>query len=755
VIPAFANPLLLWGLAAAAVPVVIHLLNRRRYRVQRWAAMEWLLAAVRKNQKRLRMENLLLLVLRTCAVLLLALALARPTFSATGLSIDKQASHLFLLIDDSASTGARTGTGTVFDQEAGAASALVNDIGADDPVTLVVTNDDSDRETSSNRKTGRARVLLRGTHDHARVRQSLGDLKPVNARADLVEAMKTLEEAVPARGSVGAKVAILTDLQRTSFEEGDGRGAAGPDAALRSTLQRLKDKGAEVLLMPFGRAVPNVAITALRVEDDRDVVQGATAVFEAEVRNFGEHDVAAEVRFLVDGKERGNVSQPAQLRGRPAAGDAPPAVSVQYMTTFREDEIGVHVIEARIGSDALPADDVRTLAFEVRAPIHVLAVDGDPNPGGGAMPETYVLKPTLALKDGGPVTVRTETETDYEGRADFAGIDLVILANVEHPARTAAQRQRLERFVRAGGALFLTVGDHVSPQVWNQELFGEGSPLLPARLGEPRVDPSKEATFRFDLSENRHPIVADITNPKLASFFRSPAFWGRMSLSDAGREQGARIVLTYDDLAKSPALVERAVGRGRVLLLTTTVDDAWGRLPGDYIFPVLLHESVYYLTSHGNADRNILAFQALTRPVPDHFAGIEVTYPDGSPAPVIAPDETTPYFTVADTGRLGAYRTLVSLKPADILSPAPPPIRDAFAVNLPPAESDLDRLRPEDVQSRWPGLVRVASSFAAAADQARPKGGEFHAPLIIGALLCLVAEVLLVRRIARTRTASA
>jgi hypothetical protein len=754
-IPAFANPLLLWGLAAASVPIVIHLLNRRRFRVQRWAAMEWLLAAARKNQKRLRMENLLLLLLRTCAVLFLALALARPTFSGTSLTLDKQASHLYLLLDNSASTGARTGTGTVFESAAGAATSLLAEIGAEDPVTLVLTNDDSTADTTTNRKTGRPRIVLRGTHDHGKVRQLIGDLKPANARADLVEALKTLEESVPVRGAVTAKVAILTDLQRASFEEGDARGAAAPDAALRSTLQRLKEKGAEVVLMPFGRVVPNVAITALRVQDDRDIVQGATAVFEAEVRNFGDHDVAAEVRFLVDGKERGNVSQPTQLRARPAGSDAPPAVSAQFTTTFREDEIGVHVVEARIAADSLTVDDVRTLAFEVRAPIRVLAVDGDPDPPAGAMAETYILKPTLATHDGGPITVKTESATDYEGRTDFASFDLVILANVEHPARTPEQRQRLDRFVRAGGALMLTVGDHVAADVWNHELFGDTSPLLPAHLGEPRVDPSKKATFRFDLSENKHPMLADITNPNVASFFRSPPLWGRMTLRDGGREQGARIVMTYDDLAKSPALVERTVGRGRVLLFTSTVDDAWSKLPGDYIFPVLLHEAVYYLTSRGNADRNILAYQVYTRPVPDHWAGIEVTFPDGSPAPVTQPDDATPYATVADTSRLGAYATVISLKPADILSPAPPPVRDVFAVNLPPAESDLDRLRPEDVASRWPGLIRVATSFAAAADAARPKGGEFHAPLIIAAILCLLAEVLLVRRIARTRTAAA
>ena len=74
----FANPFLLWGLAAAAVPLLLHLLNRRRYREESWAAMRFLLAAIRKNQRRIRLEHWLLLAVRTLLVVCVVLALAQP-----------------------------------------------------------------------------------------------------------------------------------------------------------------------------------------------------------------------------------------------------------------------------------------------------------------------------------------------------------------------------------------------------------------------------------------------------------------------------------------------------------------------------------------------------------------------------------------------------------------------------------------------------------------------------------------------------
>ena len=75
--------MLLWGLAAA-IPILIHFLSRRRYDEVPWAAMDFLLAAIRKHARRWRLEQLLLLVVRTAILLLLALALADPVLSLFG-----------------------------------------------------------------------------------------------------------------------------------------------------------------------------------------------------------------------------------------------------------------------------------------------------------------------------------------------------------------------------------------------------------------------------------------------------------------------------------------------------------------------------------------------------------------------------------------------------------------------------------------------------------------------------------------------
>ena len=93
----FANAPLLYGLAAASVPILIHLLNRRKFREVPWAAMRFLLAAIRKNQRRIRIEQWLLLAIRTLIILLVVSAMAKPFLESFGVVIAGRRVHRVLV----------------------------------------------------------------------------------------------------------------------------------------------------------------------------------------------------------------------------------------------------------------------------------------------------------------------------------------------------------------------------------------------------------------------------------------------------------------------------------------------------------------------------------------------------------------------------------------------------------------------------------------------------------------------------------
>src|SRR5262245_10468460 len=109
----FLNPILLAGLAAISIPIIIHLLNRRRFQKVVWAAMRFIQASVEKNQKRMRIEDLILLALRCLLVALLALALARPALmSEAGSMLGESKVTAVLILDNSRSMGMSDGTAT-------------------------------------------------------------------------------------------------------------------------------------------------------------------------------------------------------------------------------------------------------------------------------------------------------------------------------------------------------------------------------------------------------------------------------------------------------------------------------------------------------------------------------------------------------------------------------------------------------------------------------------------------------------------
>src|SRR5262245_38518952 len=123
----FSNPLMLWGLAGASLPIIIHLLNRRKFREMPWAAMRLLVAASKKNQRRVRIEQWLLLAIRTAIIICAALAMAKPVLESLGAMalLPGQRTHWVLALDGSMSMSYRTAETSRFDHAKGLATQLV------------------------------------------------------------------------------------------------------------------------------------------------------------------------------------------------------------------------------------------------------------------------------------------------------------------------------------------------------------------------------------------------------------------------------------------------------------------------------------------------------------------------------------------------------------------------------------------------------------------------------------------------------
>ncbi len=205
----FGNWLMLSWLAAAAVPLAIHLWNRRRYREVSWAAIEYLLAALRKNARRIQIEQWVLLAIRTLIIVLVALAVAEPYLEGARLDFSTgQRTLKVLVIDGSFSMAYRATDKTRFERAKSAAEKIVEESPAGDAFLLVVLADPP--------------VVVVGTpaHEPSDFLQEIDNLRLAQGLADLPATLARVEEVLSAAGGSAParrEVIFLTDLARNTW----------------------------------------------------------------------------------------------------------------------------------------------------------------------------------------------------------------------------------------------------------------------------------------------------------------------------------------------------------------------------------------------------------------------------------------------------------------------------------------------------------------------------------------------------------
>ncbi len=520
------NPALALGGAAVASPILIHLLSRRRFRVVRWAAMDFLLAAYRRNRRRVRMEQWLLLAIRCLIVLLFALMVARPFIRPAGAAAllagwgAGPQTERIVLLDDSYSMGYDVGGGrTVFQRACVAVEQLAVWIAAEFPgdrLTLIRTS--RPREAAS--------ALVRMSPDQLDLlRRRIGDLRVTDGSPSMREAIRAAADLIEnAPTQANTTVYVVSDFQRVDWTASEP--ALRPEtetspsviAPLAAAAAR---RPARLCLVDVGADHPeNLAVTDLRIETRR-AVAGVRTRLEVTVANHSDASVSdAELSIALAEQALPPVLLPPI---EPRA-----VIRERVELTFpREGGDRVVVDAARSGApDRLPLDNRRALGVRVSSAVSILLVNGEPAVDP-YRDEVYLLR--TALAPAGPVSsgndVRVIEESEFEaatwvpqdagrsfaGRSDGAargrfwpGADLVVLANVHR--LSDATLERLTQFVSGGGGLLIFLGDQVDADDYNERLYARGAGLLPAELLgiTSATDPQGATIDRIDAA---HPLL--------------------------------------------------------------------------------------------------------------------------------------------------------------------------------------------------------------------------------------------------------
>ncbi|MEO8268622.1 MAG: BatA domain-containing protein, partial [Aureliella sp.] len=596
---------LTWGFLLVAGPILIHLINMLRHRKQKWAAMDFLLESYRRNRRWVMLKQWLLLAARMLAMLLLVAMLAKWVSSSRWLGmLGGQATHHYLLLDDSYSMGATGADDSAYASALRAVSALVRSISAQ-PGQHQLTLLRLSRATLATRAAGgEARIdaaadLLAQSvpQDPAKLLDRLSATEPTALQLSPEDALELITPLIVDNAVEQAQVYVLSDFRRNEF---------GEPEVLRNKLRALVDDSAELHLIDCSEeSAANLSLVS--VEPEQEVwAAGVPLLVRFQVRNYSTQmarNVVAKIRSI---SYAAGATEPRS--DSPYSGeilDLPPVVIEQIAageTVTRQVQVifgtaGQHAVEVTLPEDSLATDNRRWSVIGIRSSQRVLLVDGEVDRSNAFFFQT-VLAPDARLRTG-----MTSETVDAAAVRDMpietlASFDTVALLDVPRLDRQAVNK--IEDFCRSGGGVLVVCGRNTNLQFVNQELFREGEGFFPVQLQQIVANPtSVDDQSPPQVAATEHPILGPLRQLSVSPF--SLLQIRQQLLPTAGSLNRTGLELIATGPLGSPLLIDQGLGDGRVVTLLTGLTNDWSNWAQDPTFVVVALRTLGYLGSFRRA----------------------------------------------------------------------------------------------------------------------------------------------------------
>lgn len=663
----FLNPIVLFGLAAAAIPVILHLLNRRKLRTIEFSTLRFLKELQHSALKRLKLRQWLLLIIRTLLIITLVFAFSRPALrgSLAGVLGSRAHSSMVLLVDDSPSMSVRNERGMLLTQACDAASRLLALAGDGDRIALA---------SFSSLKTDSA-ALSFGTPVAAR--SVLERIQPSQITLPLGSSFPPLMKLLGTTQDANREVYILTDAQASQFAEKiDGTdSAAAPPKEARLFLVRI----------PAGPR-QNAGVTQAGIES-RILAKNRPSETTASIHNFGPEPLRqAVVSVYLDGSRV--VQQSVDV--------APGGTAVLKMTVLPK-RTGILQGYVKLEDDALEADNVRSFVATIPEKLTVVAA------GPSSADQKF---PLLALTLGGDSLIAariaaTRISPDQIPFTDLARCDVVLLYGTG--SLSPSQGAALSGFVGRGGGLVVFPGRDLNAGAFNDFLWKPLGipPWNPLRTAD--SSRQNQASFvSFASVDYAHPIFYGLFEERQGQTRHSPVIESPRIQRTAGMkisDRGQAIIMLGNGEA---FLSEYRSGQGKVLVFAVEAGTEWSDFPLKGIFVPLMHRVVAYLASPAEADTSVIVGSPVRFALPSRISepgGYRITSPSGIEervAPRSKSAGSIVEFSSSPTAETGIY----CLR-ADDTDHSNSPIIAARAVVLSESEGDLRPASDDELAAFW------------------------------------------------------
>jgi hypothetical protein len=718
------------GILLVGVPILIHILNRRRYKVVQWAAMEYLMAALRKNRRRLRFEQWLLLAARCAVMVLIGLALARPmgcsNNTIASLAGERTGLHVFV-IDNSASMSYEAGrpdAKTHLQQAKVLAKGLIDRLSAGGESVVVVTA-----------SAPAVAVVPRPTYNLDDAKAAVDRIEQTYGGTDLAGALERVRQIADESPGVAKRTLhLLTDSTRSAFDT-PGSGAFKQSA-------RELSKAFRVTYHNLGRAnQANASVTAVRPAANL-ITTRFNADFTATAKGFGNVGDAI-LQWKLDDRTLGG----GAVR---LSSDTPP----QTLSNVPIPTGGPHVLTASLQtSDRFRADDARHRTVNVASDLKVLVVEGDRGVGqmaGSAAFLALALAPPkeAGANDAGGKTdsyVAPEVISDLElGNKVLGDYRAVILTNVSQIQPSVGDA--LAAFVRQGGTLLMYMGEQVNPDAYTQVLLPRGLLAGPLTRRVSVGSDQKGFVFDFKPSGNLHPFMELFRGEEKSGLDTAQVFtYVQQQLPpDTKAERVLNYVPQPGSEASDPAITVHALGAGRVIFFSTTANADWTTLPVKLVYVSLMHELVAASVPAGDAWMNLSVGQPLELPTT-----LQVTAAPTLTGPANA---TLPLTRAATQYGRQVYRSAPLSQPG-VYVLATGERRYPVSVNVPAEESDIRTLDAAGVKAALGDIdAEFVEDQLPVAAVAQAEGRDFGWTAMVLLLGLLAAECFMAMRFGHQAT---
>lgn len=571
----FLNPAILWALLAASIPLLIHLLNRRKIRRIPFSTVQFLKRLEKKQMRNLRIRQWLLLVIRTLIIAFLVLAFARPTLqSGSGnLLSERNPIEAVIILDNSLSLNEVRLSGSLLEQLRQAFAALEEVFQTGDRITILqgtlpVQHLAMQENFSS---TLWERILQR--------------LQPTYLKSDLDNALRQALQQLQQSVYSGREIYILSDFQASALQ----------DKALAALMETGEQRGIKLFTIPIAHAnAENISVDSVEVVNRLVEVNQPLRIKAFLYNHHPEKHLTTLTSLKINGQRvaQQNVDLPPER-----------LTEVNFQITLTED--GYLSGEVETESDALQEDNRRYFNLHVPRQLQILHLIPE---GQFRSFVPLIIRPA---RDRGIFDYQQEPVANWSAQ-NFAAFDVIVLEGLNQIPETLLLR--LQTFVERGGGVVIIPGEDIVVPHYRElfRRFALGDSI--ASRGVPGR-PDQFLTVKNILRE--HPVFEGLFESGKGQVSPIEVYAGYR----VKPKPTAEVLVQLSD--RSPLVLQSQVKEGVVFLFTSPLQPRWTQLPLKGFVVPLLYRLIYFGGTRKIADRQAVRCGEIFQ---QQFSGLEAPF---------------------------------------------------------------------------------------------------------------------------------